>query len=158
MENLKYFAELNGENIVVNITVGRQNISNVGISTEVSNLMVKYITEVERGLGSTEEEIQQKIENYLSQTSETPKYIQPQDANLLEYSLDNTITNNRAEIGYAYNKELNAFIAPKPDETYILNCETFIWEPDLELSYDLHGDGVLYKYNEELKGWTVLAT
>jgi hypothetical protein len=158
MENLKYYAKLNEENIVVNISVWQQNTSNAGISTEVSDLMVEYITEVEKNLGSTEEEIQQKIENYLSQTSEIPEYIQTPDVDLFEYSLDNIITNNRAEIGYTYNKELNAFIPPKPDETYILNCETFIWEPDLELSYDLHGDGVLYKYNKELKGWTVLAT
>jgi hypothetical protein len=158
MENLKYYAKLNEENIVVNISVWQQNTSNAEISTEVSDLMVEYITEVEKNLGSTEEEIQQKIENYLSQTSETPKYIQTQEPNLLEYSLDNSITNNIAEIGYTYNKELNAFIPPKPDETYILNYETFIWEPDLELSYDLHGDGVLYKYNKELNGWTILET
>jgi hypothetical protein len=158
MENLKYYAELNEENIVVNTTTWQQNAGNVGISTEVTDLVIEYFTEYGKFIGSTEEEIQQKIEDYFNETSEIPEYIPTQDVELFEYSLDNSITNNKAEIGYTYNKELNAFIPPKPDETYILNYETFIWEPDLEVSYDLHGDGLLYKYNKELNGWTPLET
>ena len=121
MENLKYFAKLNGENIVVNISVWQQNAGNVGISTEVTDLVIEYFTEYGKFIGSTEEEIQQKIEDYFNEASEIPEYIPIQDVELFEYSLDNSITNNKAEIGYTYNKELNAFIPPKPDETYILN-------------------------------------
>ena len=72
----------------------------------------------------------------------------------LEYSLDDTsITNNPASIGYTYDENLNAFIPPQSDPTYILNTQTFEWEPDENLEYDLHGDGKLYRYNKQLNGW-----
>ena len=74
--------------------------------------------------------------------------------NIIEYSEDTSITNNRADIGYTYDSNLNAFIPPQPDPTYILNTQTFEWEPDENLEYDLHGNGKLYRYNRGLKGWT----
>jgi hypothetical protein len=157
MENLKYFAYLNDENTVVNILVSNtgQPIENQNeVSTEIMDLMVEYIIETEKNLGSTQKEIDQKITDYLKNTQPNSS----DEFNILQYSLDNTITNNRAEVGYTYNTELNAFIPPKPDETYILNYETFAWEPNPELSYDLHGDDVLYKYNKELNGWTISET
>ena len=73
--------------------------------------------------------------------------------NIIEYSEDNSITNNQPSIGHTYDPNLNAFIPPQPDLTYILNTQTFEWEPDENLEYDLHGDGKLYRYNRELKGW-----
>jgi|LauGreDrversion4_2_1035121.scaffolds.fasta_scaffold127538_2 hypothetical protein len=76
------------------------------------------------------------------------------DQNTIEFSEDKSITNNAATIGHTYNSSLNAFIPPQPDPTYILNTQTFEWEPDENLEYDLHGDGKLYRYNRELKGWT----
>lgn len=78
------------------------------------------------------------------------------DENVIEYSMDPSITNNPAAVGYTYNVDLNAFIPPCPDETYILNTQTFEWEPDPELEYDLHGDGILYKYVPDLKGWILV--
>jgi hypothetical protein len=164
MDNLKYFAHLNDENLVLNITTTYQEIgnnfnSNIKISTEVVNLMVEYIVETETNLGSTEEQINQKVKNYIDGLEqEQVGQIPIEQFNVLQYSLDNSITNNRAEIGYTYNKELNAFIPPQPEETYILNQETFVWEPDLNLTYELHGDGVFYKYNKELNGWTISET
>lgn len=76
------------------------------------------------------------------------------DQNTIEYSEDTSITNNQPIIGSTYDENLNAFIPPQPDPTYILNAETFEWEPDENLKYDLHGDGKLYRYNKELNGWT----
>jgi hypothetical protein len=78
----------------------------------------------------------------------------PQFYRFLEYSEDTSITNNQPIIGFTYDENLNAFIPPQPDPTYILNTQTFEWEPDENLEYDLHGDGKLYRYNKELNGWT----
>lgn len=36
---------------------------------------------------------------------------------------------NYAGIGYTYNRELDAFIAPKPAGEYTLNTTTGLWEP-----------------------------
>ena len=78
----------------------------------------------------------------------------PENHTIVEYSKDNSeITNNRAFIGYTYDINFNAFILPRPDPTYILNTQTFEWEPDENLDYDLHGDGKLYRYNKEANGW-----
>ena len=99
-----------------------------------------------------------------------PEYFEDEDGNLventetptssdenhpmMEYSVvDTSITNNPAAIGFTYDENLNAFIPPQPDPTYILNTQTFEWEPDENLEYDLHGDGKLYRYNKELTGW-----
>ena len=35
---------------------------------------------------------------------------------------------NYAGVGYTYNKELDAFIAPKPAPEAVLNTETGLWE------------------------------
>jgi hypothetical protein len=78
----------------------------------------------------------------------------PQSHRFFEYSEDKSITNNQASIGYTYDENLNAFVPPQPDSTYILNTQTFEWEPDENLEYDLHGDGKLYRFNKELNGWT----
>lgn len=36
---------------------------------------------------------------------------------------------NYAGIGFTYDEALDAFIAPKPDGDYVLDEETFTWEP-----------------------------
>lgn len=68
---------------------------------------------------------------------------------LKEYSIDKSITNNKGAVGYTYNETLNAFIPPKPNETYILNTETFEWEPDPNIDYELYGDGIMYRWDGE---------
>ena len=70
-----------------------------------------------------------------------------QNHTYMEFSTGTSITNNQPEIGYKYNKSLNAFIPPKQNDTYILNSETFQWEPDPNLEYDLYEDGKKYKWN-----------
>jgi hypothetical protein len=70
---------------------------------------------------------------------------------LKEYSLDKSITNNPGIVESTYDEELNAFIIESEDETYNLNFETFQWEPDLNIDYDLHGDGIMYRWDGD--GW-----
>lgn len=72
-----------------------------------------------------------------------------------EYSIDDqSITNNKAELFYTYYSDANAFLDQKPDPTYIINTETYEWEPDPTLEYDLDGDGCMCRYNPETKTWT----
>ena len=39
---------------------------------------------------------------------------------------------NFAGVGYSYDAERNAFISPKPEETWTLNEETCLWEPPVQ--------------------------
>jgi len=42
---------------------------------------------------------------------------------------DCTTTANEAEIGFTYDTDLNAFIPPRPEGDYVLNTETYEWDP-----------------------------
>jgi hypothetical protein len=50
------------------------------------------------------------------------------DTNWKQTSYNNSIRVRYAGIGYSYNTELDAFIAPKPFASWILNEETADWE------------------------------
>lgn len=75
------------------------------------------------------------------------------DPNIISFDLNVIGANNSPVLEYTYDAELNAFISPKQEETYILNKTTYEWEPDPNLTYDLHGDGKLYQYQPEEKSW-----
>jgi len=48
--------------------------------------------------------------------------------NWVQTSYNNKIRKRYAGIGYSYNKTLDAFVAPKPFESWILKTETADWE------------------------------
>jgi len=60
---------------------------------------------------------------------------------------------NYAGLGFTYDPIRDAFIAPKPYPSWILNEETCIWEAPV--SYP--NDGQLYSWDETTKSW-VLST
>lgn len=72
---------------------------------------------------------------------------------IITYNIPNSSAVNEPAIGYILDTTLNAFIPPKPDPTYILNTITYQWEPDPSLTYDLHNDGKLYRYDPENICW-----
>lgn len=56
---------------------------------------------------------------------------------------------NYAGIGYTYDSTLDAFYAPQPFNSWILNEETFIWEAPIEIP----DSEKPYKWNEETLSW-----
>ena len=58
---------------------------------------------------------------------------------------------NHASIGYTYDSNRDAFIAPKPYNSWILNEDTCLW--DAPIPYPI--DGQKYIWNEETKNWTL---
>lgn len=63
-----------------------------------------------------------------------------------------SLRKNYAGIGYTYDESLDAFIAPKPFNSWQLNEETCLWEPPVPLP---EGDEV-YLWNEKTVNWEVL--
>jgi hypothetical protein len=59
---------------------------------------------------------------------------------------------NYAGIGYTYDETRNAFISPKPYNSWILNESTCRWEAPIAYP----NDGQLYTWNEETQNWTLL--
>lgn len=56
---------------------------------------------------------------------------------------------NYAGIGFTYDEAKDAFIPPKPFESWILNEDTCLWEPPVPYPED----GNYYNWNEETQEW-----
>jgi len=59
---------------------------------------------------------------------------------------------NYAGIGYSYDEVRDAFIPPKPFDSWTLNETTCLWEAPVEYPTD----GQLYSWNEELGTWDLI--
>lgn len=59
---------------------------------------------------------------------------------------------NMAAIGYKYDDELDAFIPPKPYESWVLNLETFLWDPPVPVPVI----GQRYWWDEENLTWVAI--
>jgi hypothetical protein len=58
---------------------------------------------------------------------------------------------NFAGVGYEYDSNFDAFIPPKPYESWKLNYTTFLWEPPVECPE--HINGYIWKWSEHNKQW-----
>ena len=67
-------------------------------------------------------------------------------------SYNNRIRKNYAGIGYTYDEVLDAFIPPKPFDSWLLNEEKAIWEAPI--SYP--DDDFAYIWVEDLGDWVKL--
>jgi hypothetical protein len=64
-------------------------------------------------------------------------------------SYNGNIRKNYAGIGFTYDEEKDAFISPKPFDSWILNEETCQWEAPVAYPTD----GGMYLWNEETTSW-----
>jgi hypothetical protein len=56
---------------------------------------------------------------------------------------------NYAGIGYTYDSIRDAFVPPKPFDSWTLNEETCLWNPPVPYPED----GKVYKWNENSQSW-----
>jgi hypothetical protein len=59
---------------------------------------------------------------------------------------------NHAGIGYTYDEDRDAFIAPKPYSSWLLNEESCQWESPIPYPQD----GNKYTWNETIKNWEIV--
>lgn len=64
-------------------------------------------------------------------------------------SYNGNIRKNYAGIGFTYDEERDAFIAPKPYESWILNEDTCRWEAPIPYPED----SLMYRWDEEAEDW-----
>ncbi len=69
-------------------------------------------------------------------------------------SYNNNIRKNFAGIGYSYDQTRDAFIAPKPFNSWILNETTCVWEAPV--AYPDDDDSFSYIWNETNKSWDLV--
>ena len=59
---------------------------------------------------------------------------------------------NHAGIGYTYDETRDAFIAPKPFNSWILNEDTCLWNAPVAIPQD----GKSYNWNEQTLAWDIV--
>lgn len=79
-------------------------------------------------------------------------YSEKQGQRCVRTSYNGSIRKHYAGIGYTYNETLDAFIPPKPFNSFILNEDTCVWEAPIPYP----GDGLMYQWNEEAGDWAAI--
>lgn len=67
----------------------------------------------------------------------------------VQTSYNARIRKNYAGIGYTYDAGRDAFIAPKPYESWLLNEDTCQWEAPVPYPTD----GLMYEWDETITDW-----
>jgi len=68
---------------------------------------------------------------------------------------DTPFRKNHAGIGYTYDETRDAFIAPKPFNSWILNETTCIWEAPIPMPTTILEDNKYYSWNESIINWEI---
>ena len=119
---MAHFAKLDENNIVIEVIVVDNNIL----------------------LNSDNIESEQKGIDYLNEIFGQNNWVQT--------SYNNNFRKNYAGKGYTYDTNRNAFIPPKPFNSWVLNETTCLWEAPVAPS----GDVELYTWNEETTSWDLI--
>jgi hypothetical protein len=69
----------------------------------------------------------------------------------IKTSYNGTIRKNFAGIGYTYDQDRDAFIPPKPFNSWLLNEDTCLWESPIPYPTD----GERYAWNEDETSWVL---
>ena len=70
-------------------------------------------------------------------------------------SYNNNIRKNFAGIGYQYDQTRDAFIPPKPYNSWILNEDTCRWEAPVAMPTTELENNQYYSWNESIVNWEV---
>jgi len=67
----------------------------------------------------------------------------------IETKMDGSVRKNYAGVGYHYDEAKDAFIPPKPFNSWVLNDDTCQWEAPV----DYPSDGKDYRWDENTTNW-----
>jgi len=70
----------------------------------------------------------------------------------IQTSYNGTIRKNYAGIGFTYDSDRDAFIPPRPFQSWTLNEETCLWVPPVEMPINEN----TYSWNEDTQQWEQL--
>jgi len=70
-------------------------------------------------------------------------------------SYNNNIRKNFAGIGFQYDQQRDAFIAPKPFNSWILNEDTCRWEAPVAMPTEQLEENQYYSWNESIINWEI---
>ena len=90
-----------------------------------------------------------KDEEGIEQESLGLKHLQSLGGRWVQTSYNKTFRKHYAGIGYTYDETKDAFIPPKPFESWLLDEETLLWKAPIPKPKDEN----MYFWNEELLTW-----
>ncbi len=70
----------------------------------------------------------------------------------IKTSFNSNIRKNFAGVGYTYDEERDAFIAPKPFDSWLLDEKTCKWTAPVPYPTD----GITYQWDEEAGNWAIV--
>ena len=117
---MAHFAELDKTNNVINVHVVSNEVITDADGNEQEQLGISFLTQLYNSAG------------WYKQTS-----------------YNGTFRKNYAGVGYSYDIERNAFIPPRPFNSWSLNETTCQWEPPVAHP----NDGKKYGWNEATTSW-----
>lgn len=74
------------------------------------------------------------------------------DTTWLQTSYNTTIRRNYAGIGYSYDADRDAFIPPQPFPNWLLDEDTYLWQPPIPMPED----GQQYRWDEDAGDWVLI--
>jgi len=134
---MSHFAKLDESNIVIFVTVGRQEDD------------------------GAEAELTARTGDTYKQTSYNTRGGVHYDPTTGEPSADQSkaLRFNYAGIGYTYDEQRDAFIPPKPYESWLLDEATCLWVAPVPMPEDAwteaNTDGIRYVWDESVGEWVV---
>ena len=124
---MTHFAKLDEDNVVIFVTVGRQEDD--GLEDDL--------------IARTGEIYRQTSYNTRGGVHYNPETGQPSENQAKAFR------GNYAGIGFTYDEVLDAFIPPKPYDSWILDEVTYLWKPTVPYPTD----GFTYIWNEADLDW-----
>jgi hypothetical protein len=125
---MSHFAKLDENNVVTFVTVGRQEDD--GLEAELT-----------ARTGDVYKQTSYNTRGGIHYTDGVPSEDQTK-----------ALRFNYAGIGFTYDEERDAFIPPKPFESWVLNEDTCLWEAPVAYPED----GETYTWDEESVSWVVV--
>lgn len=122
IKNMAYFAQINFENLVTQVIVVNDEVIGNKIFPESEEIGINFC-----------------------------KSLFGQNTNWKQTSFEKSFRKNYAGIGYTYNSDLNAFVPPKPFNSWVLDPVNCVWEPPISRPED----GKTYDWNEESLSWKI---
>ena len=127
---MAHYAQLDSENVVVNVFVGRDEND---LAEGVTDWETYYAPE-----GYTVKQTSYNTRGGVHYTDGVPSEDQTK-----------ALRFNYAGIGFTYDADRDAFIPPKPFESWLLNEDTCLWEAPVAYP----GGDALYSWDEESGSW-----
>ena len=133
---MAHFAKLNQENIVIAVHVVHNN-----------ELLVDGVEDEQKGIDFL---------NNLFKTNDTWKQTSYNTQGGVHKLGGTPFRKNYAAKGYTYDEARDAFIKPKPYESWTLDEDTCYWEPPVaypDTAGGVGSQGKHYEWNEETASW-----